>query len=139
MTQAPLFIHLPLSLKSHKPCADGCKWSQTISSNCAIANLNSLQFNNQEALELRWEASQGKKRGWLSETQTHNDQRPPGEISPHTNVTIQIEASSSSRRHWMITKSLLYVSIHVISCSDAHPRSFQEVGDVVWRTSSFSL
>lgn len=64
MIQAPLFIHLTLSLKTHKPCTDGCQPSQTISSNCVMANLNSLQFNNQKALELCSKRSPGKKERW---------------------------------------------------------------------------
>lgn len=47
---ALLFIHFTLSLKAIKHCADGCKLSQTISYDCTKANLKSLQFNKQDAL-----------------------------------------------------------------------------------------
>lgn len=47
-----LFIHFTLSLKVIKHCTDGCKLSQTITSDCMIVNLKSLQFNNQDALDL---------------------------------------------------------------------------------------
>lgn len=50
MTSALLFIHFTLSLKAIKHCADGYKLSQTISSNGTKANLKSLQFNKQDAL-----------------------------------------------------------------------------------------
>lgn len=51
MISALLFIHFTLSLKAIKHCTDGCKLSQTISSYCAKANLKSLQFNKQDALD----------------------------------------------------------------------------------------
>lgn len=51
MISALVFIHFTLSLKAIKHCADGCKLSQTISSNCTKANLKSLQFNKQDALD----------------------------------------------------------------------------------------
>lgn len=51
MISALLSIRFTLSLKAIKHCADGCKLSQTISSDCTKANLKSLQFNKQDALD----------------------------------------------------------------------------------------
>lgn len=51
MISALLFIHVTLSLRAIKYCADGYKLSQTISSNGTKANLKSLQFNKQDALD----------------------------------------------------------------------------------------
>lgn len=61
MTWALFLVHLTRGLKSHLPYAERCKWLQTISSICLRAALNSLQFNNQKALDLTWEWSRGKK------------------------------------------------------------------------------
>lgn len=64
MISALLSIHFTLSLKAIKHCADGCKLSQTISSDCTKANLKSLQYNKQAALDCISNISEvNKKRG----------------------------------------------------------------------------